>query len=526
METFNEEFFTSQLERLLNNFSNEVRKQTTVKSLSSLEDLDRYLYQVNYFYYQSFHDKLFPAYRQTIQAEVSRLFKLSHDEKALQKDVMANLKRYSRLYNLIKTINTYLINFQEQLHQQVLYITQESNHSNLEILYATKGMLNDTSKLEQITVSLINLLDTEEINRLQHNLIWFSLPDILGSLDLSEPREREELHRLLVYLRQSHNLAQDLSILSGPPGIFQGYLTTLIQTSQATEKKLTIPVIKRIFDQQINPFITFYIEMMQFYFGQARTESWKKAAAQLAHQFSYGIILLEIGLNMVNQWEVNLLPFITTITRLSKKKLAQVKEAATTLNDQLKETTAGISAATTPDFPYFMQKIRNTLSSSSPVFQAANRDQVIQKIGPLSSLLHQISLEITYLEFRLDLWHERNDWCCQLMDRCLELNDLVSSYVNLLANIKADLERLLAPRNISRTWKDMDVRVDRVPLERGKIFPLDYRYLTSQPVVETRVCTSKAYTILDEEGDLFIIKVGPEVEEELPRVTIAIQGDE
>jgi len=100
----------------------------------------------------------------------------------------------------------------------------------------------------------------------------------------------------------------------------------------------------------------------------------------------------------------------------------------------------------------------------------------------------------------------------------------VDAHFELMENIRSDLQRLLAPRNISRTWKDIRIRIDHIPLHKGKLFPVNYQYLLDKYAVETRITKQDNNLILHEEGDIFIIKVEDKTEEEIPYIIISQRG--
>jgi len=97
---------------------------------------------------------------------------------------------------------------------------------------------------------------------------------------------------------------------------------------------------------------------------------------------------------------------------------------------------------------------------------------------------------------------------------------MIQSYIDLLVNIKVDLERLLAPRNISRFWKNHGVRTERIYLEKGQPFPAEYVSLLEEHKVDIHPGDYEQPVILHEEGDLFIIRVDNYVEVEMPPLTI------
>lgn len=108
----------------------------------------------------------------------------------------------------------------------------------------------------------------------------------------------------------------------------------------------------------------------------------------------------------------------------------------------------------------------------------------------------------------------------QILEQYLQVYNMIQSYLEMLTNIKVDLERLLAPRNISRFWKNHRVRIERIYLEKGHPFPADYGHLLEEHKVDIRPGDHEYPMVLYEEGDLFIIRVDNHTEYEVPPLII------
>ncbi|MEN6351071.1 MAG: hypothetical protein ABFD08_16960, partial [Syntrophomonas sp.] len=108
------------------------------QDIEKAEEWERYLYEISSFYYRSFHQRFFPAYRNSIKQEVSALLKISGQEDMIKNDLMANLKRYARLFNHIKRIFTLLRSWQSENEQQIPIIRHELDRNSLQLLYALK----------------------------------------------------------------------------------------------------------------------------------------------------------------------------------------------------------------------------------------------------------------------------------------------------------------------------------------------------------------------------------------------------
>ena len=104
-EKFNPDFFAAKLEQVLSSLRQEIEQSLPSPSFAEMgEELDNYIFELNSFYYRSFTERLFPRYRSSVQEEVSQLLKLSRQETMVKMDIMANIKRYAKLYNQVKNI--------------------------------------------------------------------------------------------------------------------------------------------------------------------------------------------------------------------------------------------------------------------------------------------------------------------------------------------------------------------------------------------------------------------------------------
>ena len=123
----NPDFFVNQWENYLRQLRIEVENISLPASglYKEINKLDQYLFEINKYYYNSFHETLFPIYRNTINEEVSAQLQLAHDEETLRHDLLTNLKRYAYLYNQVKNIYSLLKTSQTETHEGLLTITRD-----------------------------------------------------------------------------------------------------------------------------------------------------------------------------------------------------------------------------------------------------------------------------------------------------------------------------------------------------------------------------------------------------------------
>ena len=105
------EHYEQMLEAFLKEIQRECERQAVEFGYSDLtpegsiiptEVWEDYLHEVNSFYYRSFHQGFFPAYRDTVKAETAEIYQVSRQVDTLREEIANNLIRYAQLYNRLK----------------------------------------------------------------------------------------------------------------------------------------------------------------------------------------------------------------------------------------------------------------------------------------------------------------------------------------------------------------------------------------------------------------------------------------
>ena len=105
------EHYEEMLEAFLREIQRECERQTVEFGKSELiaegshtsTDLwEDYLHEVNSFYYRSFHQRFFPAYRDAVKAETAEIYQVSRQVDTLREETANNLIRYAQLFNHLK----------------------------------------------------------------------------------------------------------------------------------------------------------------------------------------------------------------------------------------------------------------------------------------------------------------------------------------------------------------------------------------------------------------------------------------
>ena len=77
----------------------------------------------------------FPAYRSELKEELASLLKLNRQQDAIKRDIMANLQRYARLYNQVKSLNFSLQQAQENCLLALETIDEKERERGIELYY-------------------------------------------------------------------------------------------------------------------------------------------------------------------------------------------------------------------------------------------------------------------------------------------------------------------------------------------------------------------------------------------------------
>ena len=201
IKEFNPDFFTVKLEQVLFALRQEIEQLPSPSFEEMGEEMDNYIFELNSFYYRSFTERLFPLYHSSVQEEVSRLLKLSRQENMVKMDIMANIKRYAKLYNQVKSILSICKTSRENVDEDLLAISREQDQRVVELLYTLKQLENDFINLKAL-ISRINtwLEDGELMFLIKTHPAAIPALQMASSLDRNHPLQADTINRLLVYL--------------------------------------------------------------------------------------------------------------------------------------------------------------------------------------------------------------------------------------------------------------------------------------------------------------------------------------
>lgn len=520
-----------QLESMLERLFLEINSSTTAKlsDLGDISQLDRYLYEINSFYYRSFHDRFFPVYRSSIGELISESLGLLHQQDALYQDILANLRRYAQLYNQVKKISSLLKQSREETNKELLSVIRDQDHHAVELLYTMKKMRDGLSSLQAFLHYLSELEQDRKLRDLLLGTIAFdhSVLNFITGLDLEDPEVSAACNRLLLHLEYQRKL---LARIETKEPEFQTIAETNLQEIIDKQKLLlsdkSLKPVMKLYDENLHRSISLYIELLSQYIKVCDNDGTRQTAWDFCMWLEHSLALIDRILLYTPGQQGSILSFVHALPDLAPEALTKLDLAVKNHIEQLEKAIINLSETSEPDFSFHSKTIKGMLDGTLPIITTAMSTPAIIAITPLASRLHRVELDLLFARDQLQLLNEKHNHARRVQDKLLQIINMLDNYQNLLANIKSDLERLLNPRNLARAWKDVKIKIDRIPLDVGREFPQDHLDLLDRHKIETRIAPQikKNNVVLLEEGDIFIIKVEDQIIEEVPYLVIAQKG--
>lgn len=516
--------FIQGLELILNELYSQIKAAAfPTTEFEGIYDLDKYVMELNKFYYQSFHEKFFPQYHRLITDDINRLLSISHQEEHLQQDILAVLKRYTSLYNQIKRVISLLTETRYQCNQVLIRLGREENRYGLEILYSMKAILSlyfsFIKALQQIEAIVSN---QDLILAVHKHPSHLSIPALLFSWNDESPIVFDAINRLLVSLQYTRKLIINLQKAKKQDTCLNLETIKEIKTSlvQDTGKNNLSP-LKNVYSQLIPAELGLYIQLLETYVKAEQFEQLRKTAFECEKYLDNLLLVMEQSLECIYAGQGELLASVNNLSFISLDDIKLWSDTIQSIISPLEKIVEYLSKNPEPDPEFFLQSSRRLIAAATSKNRNLRQIKELKNVSYLTSLLYRIDLELSFADAQILLLQDKQAHNSYISAESLSLVNMLDSYLSLLGNIRADLERLLAPRNLSRIWKGYGIRVERIPLETGQLFPEKYLYLLDEYQIETKTAPGPGNTILYQEGDLFIIQLDDLITLEIPYLIVS-----
>lgn len=490
------------------------------------DDIDDYVTELNSFYYKTFHEHFFPQYRKTITADIEKLLQVKRDHDMLVQDLLANIKRYAKLYNQIKIVNQLVADTREDFNSSLYTVYREKEHQNTELLYTLKNLHNALNGLQAITNILTTMYDDKDlVNAVK---LYPNMPRVLVKTSKLAPNEINIIKRLIIRLQVIYKLVKQLTGNNISKRIVQSILIDFDTQIKAIHNDSVWASLPKPFINDFDFKAQTFTELISSYNELNKLDKIRKMALEYENLVYNFLVVLDKGLDFLeknnSKYGEDLLGHTFAVIDLSHNSLLVLNQNVSEIKGYLDRIQESINHTGEPDFSYLAKIIDELLINYRVRFEKLIKHEDLMQVTPLAKQLNMVNLEFSLLDRHLHLLKEKNNFSRHLEEKYLGVINILDSYLSFISNTRGDLERILAPRNLSRVWKGFNVKIDRIPTEVGKKLPSGYEYILKQSLIERRISHLDTDIILHEEGDIFIITVDDITIYEIPHLILAQKG--
>jgi hypothetical protein len=405
-----------------------------------------------------------------------------------------------------------------------LAVISEKEQLTTELLYAIKQLQDGLEQLQKTVKPLIEILANRDyLTGVAFSPVNMRAIQMLAVLDYNNMQALKNWNGFLLNLELLKNLLNKLAHLDDRSAIRANVNQISANINNSGNKLL--PQVQDYYANYLQPILFKQIELINLHIDKGNITRIRELALELTKFLSYLLQVCKQSYDYLSKVNPNLLiNLISMHTPLDYNLIINLEKHTADTLSVINNIFNELVPASNPDFKYFSNRARLIIEQSYSFYYKLTNNQNIKNCGMLFSALNRIAADFLLLEGRTELLLNKNDHAGKISSESLTLVNILDSYLNLLANTRADLERLLAPRNLNRIWKDINIRIDRLPLEKGQLIPDDYRYILDKFAVETHIAEDLDMVILHEEGDIFIIRVDEIIEEEVPYMIISMKG--
>lgn len=488
------------------------------------DSLESCLLDLNTYYYRGFHERYFPLYKTQIEADIRSLYRISREEAALKEDIINNLKRMAEIYNRVK----YAIKLLEISRDSVSELLQSSERGQeqriVELLYTLKDLDNNLLTF----LNLLNkwqsfLTDQDLLKSLAEYPFHLALHRLLLNWEADNSRFIRDFKRFMINLQLAAQLLVKLQYSDDP---CQTARRTVLEELEKLEvnlaSKKSTPFLATWYKQHIQNQFLMYIDLLGLY----AEKNERKRFLQTAQAFEKWLQALLYLLEKASLSPEEFRPLFLDLQSLALLPLEldeinkQSRETSAALQDLIKDLTA----ATKPGFVHFSTAAKQIISEAYGQFKHIVEQGKIPPGTVLANGLSRLSMQISLLEMHLDLLSDKEEHRGKLRQQYQLMLHNMDAYQALLQEAKNELARALAPRNISRNFKEMEIRLEHIPVNQDEIFPALYLHLLPESTGIDTETAELDYIVQEEAGDIFIFKLDELYEVIVPHIVLTRKG--
>jgi len=525
--TLDTQKYSENLDNFLRQLKNEldVQGQTALKPVSGPDSLEEYLLELNTFYYQSFHGRFFPLYEQIIKEDMRNLFHVGQEEAVLKNNIMTNLKQYARLFNQVKHTTAILKRKQQEAQTLWLEYQRGSEERNVNLLYILKDLASNWNSFLTVERNLQTILeDNKLLTALNQHPAHASVINLIGYWNPDNARELRDFNRLLAAWQLAIKLLIKFQESTPTKETFELLMVELRKADTGWDNKKVQPVIRTWYQHYIQRTFRLYLDSLSL--SQEKREH--RYTVQTAGQFgdwlnSLLIIIEQTMIYKSRGWD-HLINQPGLLIRVDKEYLKELDTYATRLLQSIEELIQSLASSSRANYHNHSQRASGLLAAVSQNLKQQMENNLMSRGIILTPFIEQLSKYNDLLESRIELLNDKEEHSVNASGQCQTIISSLGSYLELLRNVKEELNRLLSPRYIQNNFQNIDLKIEHIALTTGSQLPPQYNYLIDEKTIGTKETDAPEGRILHEEGDIFIFHLDELRETEIPKIIIAKKG--
>ncbi|CFY01390.1 Uncharacterized [Syntrophomonas zehnderi OL-4] len=520
--------YYNELYSLLNLIKEEIQSQSHKYEVSGLEPdaLEAYLLDINTYYYQSFHDRIFPLYKSQLENEIKALYRIGREEARLKEDIILNLKRVAIIYNRIKSGSKLLKSNRESINELLLASKRGRDQRTVELLYALKDLqLNLLGFANLLDGCLHHLNDRQLLNSLNEYPFQAAWHSLLRIWEPDNNRFVRDYKRFLINLELIIRLLVNLQQNDDPCLAANSNILKELEKLQAgLANKKTSTGLMNWYKQHLHNQLNLYFKLLNVYAEKNDRKNTLQTCKMCENWLQSLLYILEKSIPDSGNCKQVIFDLPELIEVQAEPAIKQLRDLSSHTAQSLQDLIKNLSESAQPSFENFYTSASLTLAKAQPGFKEVLESGHIPPGTFLAAELIRLYKQLSLFEEQLDFLQAKEEHAVRLKQQYEIMLENMDSYLQLLQDIKNELARTLAPRNIKRNFKDMDVRVEHIPINQGELFPARYIHLLDSSKIMGNESLEQDYIISEEDGDIFIFKLDELYEELIPHLLVTRKG--
>ena len=520
--------YMDMLDEMLRKLHRELDRQVQpLRNRPDFESLDQYLLDLNTFYYQSFHQRFLPQYRQAIENDWRRLHKLSRQEQSLQTDLIQVLRFCVRICNQTRWASRQLQDLRSEINLRWSALQAAAATRTVDLLYLLKEHVEGwVFFVQQVDIARALQADKQLLDTLERFPACSLAASLCRSADFQTGKEKRDLNRLLAQWQLAIKLLanmQDIHSTSPGKDLFNSLMSELDKVDAVWDNRKTLPAVRAWYKQSVQPGYHLYLEALRGY--SARPE--QRRAARLTVQFQDWLqawlhILEQCFVFQSRGWE-DWMDRLPALGRLDERYGLELADFGQRSRRSLDDLISSLTAAQAGSYDSFSQSSRQTLTDAAQYLQTSLNSPPGSR-SPLRFLLQKLGAEVDMALQRIELLDEGEINARKAITAYREIQTILDAENEALESFGRHMEQILDARNLQSRFEDMSPQIERVVISTGALLPPAGSGWIQKGLISTQIAEAPEGMILYAEGDIYIIRLGELVYEEIPKIVVAGKG--